>query len=152
VGIGSNVLTRTDKSGMALVTQLAPYQENAIRIDPRELPVNAEIQSIEQVVVPGYRSAVKATFPVRAGRGALVKFTLDDGEPAPAGATVSIVGDAEEFYVARRGEAFVTGLAQQNRLTLRWKDQKCDLDLVLPPAANDEIPRVGPLACRGVKR
>jgi outer membrane usher protein len=152
IGLGSNVLSRTDTAGIALIPRLTPYQENAVRIDPRELPVNAEIESLEQVVVPAFRSAVKATFPVRSGRGALIKFTLDDGEVAPAGAVVSIVGDTQEFYIARRGEAFVTGLKPENRLRLRWKEQGCTIDVVLPAAANDEIARLGPVQCKGVKR
>jgi outer membrane usher protein len=152
IGLGSNMLTRTDATGVALVTQLIPYQENPIRLDARELPVSAEIDSIEQMVVPRYRSAVKAVFPVRSGRGALVKIVLDDGEAAPAGALVNIVNDDHEFYVARRGEAFVTGLKDKDRLRLRWNKQACDIDIVLPPAAKDEIARVGPFACKGVKR
>lgn len=152
IGLGSNMLARTDAAGIALIPQLSPYRENLIRLDARELPVNAEIDSIEQVVVPRYRSAVKAVFPVRSGRGALVKFTLDDHEPAPAGAIVSIEGDDHEFYVARRGEAFVTGMQAKNRLRLSWKNQSCRMDVELPPAANDEIARIGPFECKGVKR
>jgi outer membrane usher protein len=51
--------------------------------------VSAEIDSIEQSVVPAWRSAVKVAFPVRSGRGALLRIVLDDGEAAPAGAFVS---------------------------------------------------------------
>lgn len=152
IGLGSNMLSRTDSAGIALIPQLSPYRENLIRLDPRELPVSAEIDSIEQVVVPSYRSAVKAVFPVRSGRGALLKFTLEDHEPAPAGALVNIVGDEREFYVARRGEAFVTGLQPRNRLRLTWKNQACTMEIDLPPAANDEIARIGPFECKGVKR
>jgi outer membrane usher protein len=94
---------------------------------------------------------VKATFPVRSGRGALIKFTLDDGEPVPAGATVKIEGDNEEFFVARRGEAFVTGLQPRNRVVLKWKEQACVMDVTLA-ASNDEIARLGPIQCNGVRR
>jgi outer membrane usher protein len=65
---------------------------------------------------------------------------------------VQIVGDKEEFYVARRGEAFVTGLQATNRLVLKWKNQQCAFELALPPPAADEVPRVGPLLCKGVGR
>ncbi len=152
IGLGGNVLTRTDETGIAVVPRLIPYQNNAIRLDPRELPINAELDSIELNVVPAWRSAVKAKFPVRSGRGALLKIVLDDGQPVPPGAVVKLDGDPEEFYVARRGEAFVTGLKERNRLTLRWKDQECRLEAALPADLKDEIARIGPLACKGVAR
>jgi len=152
IGLGSNVLARTGADGIALVPRLIPYTTNSVRIDPRELPISAEVDSIEQTVVPGWRSAVKVTFPVRGGRGALLKIVFDDGEPAPAGATVAIEGDKEEFYVARRGEAYVTGLEPTSRVQLRWDEQRCNLEFRLPPAQGDEIPRVGPISCHGVKR
>jgi outer membrane usher protein len=152
IGLGSNVLARTDKDGIALVPRLIPYNNNAVRIDPKELPVSAEIDTIEINAVPQYRSAVKVKFPVRGGRGALLKIVLDDGEVAPAGATVHIEGDKETFYVARRGEAYVTGLADASALVLDWNGAHCRFDVMLPPPDKDVIPRLGPYACHGVAR
>ena len=153
IGLGSNVLTRTDEAGVALIPRMSAYQNNFIRINPTDLPISAEIDSIEQVVVPAWRSAVKVDFPVRSGRAALIKITFDDGEPAPAGAVVHIEGDQQEFYVARRGEAFITGLPQPiNRLRLTWNEKNCQLSVTLPPQSPDEIVRLGPLSCKGIAR
>ena len=152
IGLGSNVLTHTDANGMALIPRLSPYQNNSIRIDPKELPISAELDSIEQIAVPAWRSAVKVVFPVRSGRGALLKIVFADGEPAPAGAIVLLEGEKEEFYVARRGEAFITGLQSANRVVLRWKEQQCLFDVALPAESANEIARVGPLVCKGVTR
>lgn len=152
IGLGSNVLTHTNTSGAALVPRLSPYQSNSIRIDPKELPISAELDSIEQIAVPAWRSAVKIVFPVRSGRGALLKIVFGDGEPAPAGAIVQLAGEKEDFYVARRGEAFVTGLQTANRIVLKWKEQQCEIAVTLPAESPDQIARVGPLACKGVAR
>lgn len=152
IGLGSNVLTHTNPSGVALIPRLIPYQYNAVRLDPSDLPVSAEIDSIEQNAVPAWRSAVKVNFPVRGGRGALLKIILDDGEVAPAGAIAQIEGDKQEFYVARRGAVFVTGLQPTNRVLLNWNGQQCKIDVVLPPETRDEIARVGPLLCKGMAR
>lgn len=150
IGLGSNVISRTNASGVALVPQLAAYQLNSVRLDAAELPMNAEIDSIERSAVPSWRSAVKVVFPVRSGRSALLKIVLDDQQPAPTGAIVRIEGDAQEFVVARRGEAFVTGLTATSRLQMVWKGQPCQLALTLPPEKPDDIPRLGPLLCKGV--
>jgi outer membrane usher protein len=152
IGLGNHVLTRTDARGVALIPQLVPFQRNSVRLDPEDLPVSAEIDSIEQIAVPARRSVVKVIFPVRSGRGALLKIQLDDGDVAPAGATVLIEGDQQEFYVARRGEAFVTGLQPSSRVRLTWKEQQCTFEVVLPPDSPTEIARVGPLPCKGIAR
>jgi outer membrane usher protein len=152
VGLGSHVQTQTDASGVGVVMRLTPYMSNQIRLNATELPINAEITSLEQYAVPAYRSAVKVIFPVRSGRGALLNIVLDDGDVAPAGATAQIDGDKEEFYVARRGEAFVTGLQTKNRVTLSWNGQRCTFEVSLPEETRDEFPRIGPLACQGVTR
>ena len=152
VGFQGNILARTDKDGKALVPRLLPYQPNSIRLDPSELPISAELDSIEQVVVPGNRSGLIVKFPVRSGRGALVKIVFDDGEPAPAGAEIELVGDKQEFFVARRGEAFITGLQTTNQIRLTWNKTRCTLNVVLPEGSIDDIARIGPLTCTGIKR
>ena len=152
VGFQGNILARTDKDGKALVARLLPYQANSIRLNPSELPISAELDSIEQVVVPGNRSGVIVKFPVRSGRGALVKIIFDDGEPAPAGAEIELVGDKQVFFVARRGEAFITGLQTNNVIRLKWNGTTCQLDVKIPAGEADDIARVGPLQCLGMKR
>jgi outer membrane usher protein len=151
VGFQGSTLTRTDEKGVALLPRLLPFQRNSVRLDPTELPISAELDSIEQEAVPALRSAVKITFPVRSGRGALIKIVLDNGEPAPAGAEVELIGDKKEFFVARRGEAFVTGLQTMNRLRLKWNGASCTFNVELPPGSLEDITRVGPVRCQGVK-
>jgi outer membrane usher protein len=152
IGLGGQVLTRTDADGIALIPRLMAYQDNSVRVDPNELPMSAELDSIEQIAVPPWRSAVKVVFPVRSGRGALLRIVFDDGDVAPAGAIARIKGDSQEFYVARRGEAFVTGLQTTNRVMLDWKRQQCEFEVTLPAETPDEVPRLGPLLCTGVTR
>ena len=152
VGFQSSILTRTDADGNALVPRLLPYRPNTIRLDPNELPISAEIDNIEMIVVPAARTGVKVSFPVRSGRAALITILLEDGAPAPAAAEIELVGDNKEFFVARRGEAFVTGLQAKNTLRLKWNGQSCTLNVELPEGKLDDIARVGPLVCAGVKR
>jgi outer membrane usher protein len=114
--------------------------------------VSAELDSIAQIAVPARRSVVKVVFPVRRGRAVLLKIVLDDAVVAPTGAIVQIDDDDRDFYVAHRGEAFVTGLQKTNQLSLLWKKQKCSFRVNLPAESKDEIVRLGPIICRGVKR
>ena len=153
VGLGSGAGVRTDARGRALLPRLLPYQENAVRIDADTLPESAELDEFERPAVPPWRSGVRVVFPVRQGRAALVRIVLDDGQPAPALAEVSLEGDERRFTVAHRGEAYVTGLHEPaSVLHLHWQGQSCALALELPAAAAGEVLRMGPLTCPGVQR
>lgn len=152
VMVNGRSLGATDSSGVSLVAGLSPYQANAIRLNPQDLPITAELDNIETTVNPPWRSIVKANFPVRTGRAALLKIAFDDGQPAPPAAVVQIKNDTQVFYVARRGEAYVTGLEPSNQLTLSWKEQTCDLTVVLPALTKDTILRLDPIVCKGVQR
>lgn len=143
----NTVWTHTGKDGVALLPRLLPYQRNSIQLDPSELPIGAELDSIEQVVVPAQRTGVKVVFPVRSGQSALIHIVMPGGEDAPPGAAVTVEGDSEVFYVARRGEAFVTGMKGDSVLHMTASGKACSFKVSLPPANADSIPRVGPVTC-----
>jgi outer membrane usher protein len=140
---------RTDSRGRAFISGLQPYQRNSVRLNASDLPINAEVENLELFAVPTARSAVKLSFPVRLGRAALIKIVLPDGSVAPAGAEIELVGDTQEFFVARRGEAFITGLQSRNELRLKLPSGICRVQVDLPPAAGEDILRLGPLTCIG---
>jgi outer membrane usher protein len=153
VGFQGSAQVKTDANGRAFLPRLLSFQRNSVRLDPSELPISAEIDNIEQIAVPSARSGVKIVFPVRAGRAALIKIVLADGQDAPAGAEIELVGDKQEFFVARRGEAFITGLQSKNMLKLKYNGNSCKIAVELPAdTKTDDILRLGPLRCEGVTR
>lgn len=141
---------RTDSRGVALVTGLQPYNTNQVRLNPTDLPLSAEIDSLEQVVVPRRRSAVMIGFAVRNGQAALITVRLQNGQPAPVGAEIEVSGDDRRFPVGRGGQAFLTGLKLEHPLRLHWKGTSCLMQLVIQPTAPDDIARPEPLLCEGV--
>ena len=149
VGLGQQVSTRTDSDGYALVPRLNAYQSNPIRLDPNARPSTPEIDRSERPAGPAGRGVARVVFPVRGGRAAVIRVVLEDGQPAPSGATVRIAQEPRDFYVGRRGEAYVTGLQARNRLRLSWKGASCALDVDLPEGSVDEVARVGPVTCQG---
>lgn len=141
---------RSDDQGVTLVTGLQPYNVNNLRLNPSDLPLSAEIDSLEQTVVPRLRGAVKLSFAVRSGRAALVTVRLPDGQAAPIGAEIELVGDTQRFMVGRGGLAFVTGLQNSQQLRLHWKGSSCQMLLALAPGDPNDIARPAPLTCNGV--
>ena len=155
-GVGITVnnqrVGRTDAAGYVLLPRLLPYQSNPVRLETEDLPMDAQVDAVELDAVPYSRSGLLIRFPVRPSGGALLQLMLDDGEPMPVGAEVRIDGAAEAFPVAHRGEAYVTGLRPgRNRLSAIWQSQQCDFD-VDRGTATGTLPRIGPIACNGVKR
>lgn len=143
-------VAQTDADGTALVPSLRAYQRNRIGIRQGDLPLDARIDVLDMTVTPRRRSGSLVEFPVRSARGALLKIVLDDGSPMPVGSVVRVPGQEEAFPVARRGEAYVTGLKKQNYLRAFWKGRDCELEVELPAEAGP-LPVLGPLVCHGVR-
>jgi outer membrane usher protein len=149
VYVDNQLVAHTDGGGAALVPSLRPYQKNSISIDQNGLPLDARVGTLRMPVSLPRRSGRVVTFPVRATRGALLRITLESGAPLPSGAVVRLAGQAEEFPVALRGEAYVTGLARDNELEASWKGRSCRIRVAVPPDAGP-LPVLGPFVCRGV--
>ena len=150
----NQLVARTDANGYALLPRLRPYQENTVRIEQADLPLDAQIDAVQLDAVPYFRSGLLLKFPVKRSRGALLTVVLDNGEPLPAGAQAQIIGDNVEenevFPTGMRGEVYLTGLAVSNRLRVTWLEQSCEF--VLPfPESTDPLPHLGTYICTGVE-
>ena len=142
----NQVAATTNRQGLALVTGLRPFQKNQISINPDELPLNMQIQGVEEMATPYARNGVLVDFPVRRTRSALVVIVQPDGKPVPAGTLVTVLPGEEAFVVGKRGETYLTDLNDSNHLVVIWPDGACELTFALAPAASEE-PRIGPLTC-----
>jgi len=145
----NQLVATTNASGNALVPALRPYQENHIRIEQADLPLDAKIDTLTINAAPYFRSGFLLKFPVRRSRGATMKIVLDNGKMLPAGATVQIIGQHEEFPVALQGNVYITGLALNNQLRVLWHDQSCQLDVSFPET-EEPLPDLGTFTCHGV--
>ena len=141
--VGRALVTEGALVGQGEVTQLAVVQQ----IDPLFINITQPVADVMRL-----RAALASGKLQGTGQSVPVRIVLDDGEPAPAGAPVELVGDSQEFFVARRGEAFITGLQPSNTLRIQWKGASCTFKVDLPAGALDDIARVGPITCSGVKR
>ena len=146
--------TRTDAKGNALLTGLRSYQKNSVRIEQSDIPLDAQIDTLQLEAVPYFRSGLVLKFPVKRSRGALLSVVLENGEPLPAGAQVQIIGDnileTELFPAGMRGEVYLTGLEAENQLSVIWKEQSCEFALFFPETT-DPLPHLGTYTCVGVE-
>lgn len=147
VKLENRVIGQTDARGMLLVTPLNAWQRNKLSIDPMDLPANLRIADVDLLATPRDRSGTRVRFAITPVRAAIVILHDAQDQPLPVGSSVSIDGvEAAEAIVGYDGETYLDALQMHNRLRVRTPDGNCQVEFDYP-AANDAIPRVGPLTC-----
>ena len=84
---------KSNSRGKKLVTGLNAYQPNHIAIDPANLPVEANIASTRNVVVPAAQSGVVVNFGVSEDpKAAIVALVDASGQPIEVGFLRKLLG------------------------------------------------------------
>ncbi|WP_156964705.1 fimbria/pilus outer membrane usher protein [Methylocapsa aurea] len=136
----------TDSAGRLVLPNLRSYQSNKIAIDPRNLPVNADVASTQTVVAPAGRAGVRVNFGVETNNNvAILVLSTPDGKPIPAGSQGEIDG-GQAFVVGYDGRAYVKGLARENALVVKTVSGTCRASFSYAGAANEQA--VIPVTCR----
>jgi outer membrane usher protein len=136
----------TDSAGRALIPGLRSYQKNKIAIDTRNLPVDADISTSQDVIAPADRSGVRVNFAVRTDVSpAVLVLTGADGAPLPAGSHGKIEG-GEEFFVGYDGRAWVKGLGAQNSISVALPNRECRAAFAYTARPNEQVSI--PVTCR----
>src|SRR5579862_4492626 len=144
VYVDNQLIGRTDAQGRALINDLLPYESNRGNIEPTEIPLDTSIGARTLVVTPGFRSGVVVKFPVERVRGGTFRLVTVDGQPVPAGASVTYLGN--NFPVTYDGAAYVTGYDRDSVGSAQWGKSRCSFHLG-PPPQNDPLPDVGTVTC-----
>ena len=129
---------RVDPWGRAIVSNLTPFANNRIEIDPKGLPVNVELKSTEQHVAPTSGAVTLVKFETdNTGRAAIIRATAADGTALPFGAEVFDAEGNNVGTVAQAGRIIARGLkSDSGTLTARWGEgasSTCALGYTLPP-------------------
>jgi outer membrane usher protein len=144
----NQVVATTDSRGRAFVPGLLPWQKNLIAIDPVDLPLDAQVAETSQEVVPYARSGMVVDFAVKRSRQALLVLHQRGGLPVPVGTKVRLMPAGPEFVAGRRGEVWLTDLADvQQRVQVSWPAGGCSLQLTVPVSADGSPGKIGPLSC-----
>ena len=142
------VVAFTNQSGLAFVPGLLPWQANQIEIDPVDLPLDVEVTSVVQQVTPYPGSGLVVTFPVRRTHQALLVLHQPGGQPVPVGAKTRLLPNGPEFITGRRGEVWLTDLAETlQRVQVTWPKGGCILDLTVAASLDGTPGKIGPVVC-----
>ena len=137
----------TDSTGKLLIPGLRAYQKNKIAIDTGALPVDAKIETSQDIVSPGDRSGLAIKFSVRTNvNAALLTFVGPDRKPLPVSAKGKVDGGAE-FVVGYDGQAFIEGLKATNTVGIQLPDRQCRASFGYTPQQGKQVV-ISPVVCQ----
>jgi outer membrane usher protein len=140
-------VTRTNKRGKALVTDLTSLQSNTVSIDPTNLPVDVRPARTEAVVVPAQLGGVVIDFGVRPENSAVVTLVDATGNVLPVGSTVRLRGTQETAVVGYDGRVYLTGLGRTNQVEVLLEGGgTCSARFDYQRAEGRQV-QIGPVRC-----
>lgn len=146
--IGNQLVGKTNRAGKLLIADMYSHLENRVAIDPGELPANAAIEAVEQMVVPKRKGGVKVEFPVKFLSSVLIAAYDIHQQPLPVGAPLVADTTEREFVVGWDGEVYIEELTGPMRLY--WEEGDCILSIVPPVNNRESLPRLGKFICQPV--
>ncbi|MGX9147800.1 fimbria/pilus outer membrane usher protein [Mesorhizobium sp. 128a] len=131
----------SNRQGKLLVPDLNSYEPNTISIDPKNLPVDANVPETREVVEPADRSGVVLDFGVSdKSEAALVSFVDAQGKALSVGAKGHIEGAKEEFVIGYEGETYIQGLQARNLTAIDFDDgTSCRAEFSYRPAPGTQV-------------
>ncbi len=139
---------KTGSDGKLLLPDLRSYQKNQVAIDARDLPVNAQAPSTQDVVAPADRAGVVVKFGIRNDNAAAMLRLVDkENKPIAVGATVRLENSEEAAVVGYDGETYLSGLAATNTVVVTTEKGDCRAAFPFTPDAEHQVV-IGPLVCQ----
>lgn len=132
---------KTNSSGRILVPNLNSYEPNTVSIDPKNLPVDADVPATKEIVVPADRSGVVVKFGVsEAPQAALITIRDKNGVPLRAGLSGTLRGSSEDFVIGYDGQAYIRGLHARNAIDVSLEDgTKCNAEFAYKPQRGEQV-------------
>jgi outer membrane usher protein len=139
---------KTNSAGKILIPGLRSYQKNQVAIDPRDLPINAEAPTTQNVVAPMDRGGVVVRFGAKnANDTAMVILTDKDRKPLAVGSRVRLENSEETFVVGYDGQAYLKGLGATNTALVTTDAGECRATFPFTPDKDSQV-LVGPVVCQ----
>jgi outer membrane usher protein len=138
---------RTGSSGRILVPSLRSHQRNQISVDGTSLPVDAHMETTDEVVVPAQKAGVRLDFGVKTQDNSAVVILHDGhGQPLKPGLRGHIDGVQESFVVGYDGRAFVRDLGSTNTAVIELEASECRVSFDYAPEPGRQV-AIGPVPC-----
>lgn len=119
---GSGGITRTNRFGKAVVSDISSYYRSSVNVDLDKLPENVDAtRSVVEGTLTegaiGYRK-----FGILAGEKAMATVKLADGTSPPFGAEISNKKGAQTGIVGDSGSVWLAGIRAGEQMSVSWND------------------------------
>lgn len=147
----NQLIGRTDKHGLLLIPELLPYQQNELVIEPRDLPINAELASTSRTIVPYYKSGALAKFRILEKHPKTLRLHLDNEGLVPPGAMLWLEHSDIAYPVGYQGVVYFDDLPSTARRALvAWGEGKLCSVRLTPQAYQDN--KMVDIVCKVLKK
>lgn len=148
----NRLVGRTGSDGTIILPNVLSYNENRIRLETNDLPVDALVERDSLTVVPRYRTPVIVRFPVQRAEAVTFIAVTQDGAPLPAGISIKVEGSELEFFTGFGGEVYATGVEQGAILRAEWESSTCWIAVgAFARAPGEPAASLGELVCYPVE-
>jgi outer membrane usher protein len=147
----NNEVGRTRADGRLMLTDVPPYSEIKIAVDPLTVPMDVTVPQNVLKIATLPRTGQVVRFEAKRERNAVVTLVFSDGSPVPPGSAVIVEGRSELYPVGMDGEAYLPGVGERQMIEVRSNGTSCTLELKVP-AGREAVADIGPLVCVPVLR
>lgn len=148
VYLANHLKGKTNRFGKLLVPGLLSYEENRIKIDTKNLPINASVETTNKKIIPAAGAGINVSFGiVTEAKNAVVVFTDANGENLDVGLEGSLTGSDAQFVVGYDGRTFVEELSDHNSVTIMTNNGECVASFDFS-ALEDQQVEIGPIICQ----
>ncbi|WP_198411179.1 fimbria/pilus outer membrane usher protein [Marinimicrobium alkaliphilum] len=138
----------TRRDGTTLVTGLRAFEDNRIRLDERDIPLNIQLENRERTpLVPGFRRGLVINFDLHKRRAAVLTLIDAQGQYLPTGAQVIADHSGAAFTVGWDGLTYIADMEERESFTVHWHSGRCRFTLEHPTESEDPLPELGTHVC-----
>ncbi len=143
----SRYVGASNSKGKLLVPNVAPYARNRFDVDLEDMALTAETPESEKYVIPRARAGILVDFKVNSGtKAAILQLKDKDGSFVPLSTEIFLDGNPEAFIMGYDGEVYVTGLTDNNLLTVKLPAADCKVEFTYTGSEQEQA-FIGPLTC-----